>query len=72
MDSLEIWVEVSEAIFTDDIGRLRHLQRQAEFEMRETLGIQASVKLVEPNSIERSMGKSKRVIDRRDVYSQEA
>lgn len=68
MDDLEIWVEVSEDIFTDDIGRLRSLQQKAEFEMRETLGFQARIKLVEPHRIERSMGKSKRVIDRRDVY----
>jgi len=68
LDDLEIWVEVSEDIFSDDIGRLRDLQRQAEFEIREMLGISARVKLVEPHSIERSMGKSKRVIDRRDVY----
>ena len=69
MDDLEIWVEVSEDIFSDDIGRLRGLQRRAESEMREMLGIQARIKLVEPHRIERSMGKSKRVIDRRDVYS---
>ena len=68
MDDLEVWVEVSEDVFSDDIGRLKRLQEVAEYEMRETLGIQARVKLVEPNRIERSMGKAKRVIDRRDVY----
>ncbi len=68
MDDLEIWVEVSEEVFSDDIGRLKALQRQAEYEMREMLGIQARVKLVEPHRIERSMGKAQRVIDRREVY----
>jgi phenylacetate-CoA ligase len=68
LDDLEIWVEVSEDIFTDDIGKLKGLQARAEYEMRETLGIQARIKLVEPHSIERSTGKAKRVIDRRDVY----
>jgi len=68
MDDLEIWVEVSEDIFGDDIGRLTSLRDMAEREMRETLSVHARVKLVEPNSIERSTGKSKRVIDRRDVY----
>lgn len=68
LDDLEIWVEVSEEIFSDDIGRLKTLQQHAEYEMREMLGIQARVKLVEPHRIERSMGKAKRVIDRRDVY----
>ncbi len=70
MDDLEVWVEVSEDVFSDDIGRLKRLQDVAEFEMRETLGIQARVKLVEPHRIERSMGKAKRVIDRRDVYGE--
>ena len=69
MDTLEIWVEVSEEIFADDIGRLRGLQQKAEAEMYDTLGIQARVKLVEPHRIERSTGKAKRVIDRRHVYS---
>ena len=69
LDDLEIWVEVSEQIFSDSVTRLRGLQDRAEYEMRETLGIQARVKLVEPGSIERSMGKSQRVIDKRDVYA---
>ena len=68
MDDLEVQVEVSEDVFSDNIGRLRDLQRKAEFEIQETLGIRARVKLVEPHHIERSMGKSQRVIDRRDVY----
>ena len=59
---------LSEDIFTDDIGQLRGLQRQAEHEMADLLGIHARIKLVEPHSIERSMGKSRRVIDRREVY----
>jgi phenylacetate-CoA ligase len=68
MDSLEIWVEVSEGIFSDELGALAQLQHRAETEIEETLRISARVKLVEPHRIERSMGKAKRVIDRRDVY----
>ena len=68
MDSLEIWVEISEDLFTDDVGRLRQLQERAEHQMQEMLGISAKIKLVEPQRIERSMGKARRVIDRRDVY----
>ncbi len=69
LDDLEVWVEVPEALFTDDIGQLRKLQQKVEFEIRETLGVAARVKLVEPHRIERSMGKAKRVIDQRDVYA---
>jgi len=68
MDTLEIWVEVSENTFSDKLGVLADLQRRAESGIVETLGISARVKLVEPHRIERSMGKAKRVIDRRDVY----
>jgi phenylacetate-CoA ligase len=68
MDSLEIWVEVSEEVFVDDIGRMRRLQEQAEADIRDSLGIYAKIKLVEPHRIERSMGKSQRIVDRRQVY----
>ncbi|MHB1293904.1 MAG: phenylacetate--CoA ligase family protein [Anaerolineae bacterium] len=70
MDSLEIWVEVSEGIFSDELGALAGLQRRAEAEIHDALGISARVKLVEPHRIERSTGKAKRVIDRREVYGQ--
>ena len=38
MDDLEIWVEVSEDIFTDNIGRLKRLQDKAEYEMQRDAG----------------------------------
>ena len=68
LDDLEIWVEVSEEIFSDEIRRLEELERKVQAEIESVLGITARVKLVEPKTIERSEGKAKRVIDRRDVY----
>jgi len=68
MDTLEVWVEVSEEIFSDELGELADMQRRIEVELQETLAISARVKLVEPHRIERSMGKAKRVVDRRDLY----
>jgi phenylacetate-CoA ligase len=68
MDSLEIWVEVSEGIFSDELGALADLQNKAQAEIQEILGISSRVRLVEPNSIERSLGKARRVIDRRELY----
>ncbi len=67
LDDLEIWVEVSEEVFSDQIGRLEGLQRKVRAEIESVLGIMASVKLVEPRSIQRSEGKAKRVIDRREL-----
>jgi len=69
MDDLEVWVEVSEELFADEIRRLEALERKIGDELRHVLGISARVKLVEPKTIQRSEGKARRVIDRRDVYN---
>jgi phenylacetate-CoA ligase len=68
MDTLEIWVEVSEGVFSDELGALTNLQHRLESEIYETLRVSARVRLVEPHRIDRSVGKAKRVIDRRDLY----
>ena len=70
MDTLEVWVEVSPDVFSDKLGKLADLQAKAQAEIMETLGIASYVRLVEPNTIERSLGKARRVIDRRELYKQ--
>jgi phenylacetate-CoA ligase len=65
LDDLEILIEVEENIFTDEIKALRQLEAKVRKELAATLGIGATVRLVEPRTIERSEGKAKRVIDRR-------
>ena len=65
LDSLEIRVEVSDSLFSDEVRRLEDLQAKISREIHSTLGLNARVKLVEPKSIERSEGKAKRVIDKR-------
>ena len=67
LDDMEIWVEVSEEIFTDDMRGLERLTESVRNALESVLGIAARVKLVEPKSIQRSEGKAKRVIDRRDL-----
>lgn len=69
LDDLEIWVEVSERLFSDEVKKLEELEKIIRREILSTLGISAKVKLVEPKTIARSEGKAKRVIDRRDVYN---
>ncbi|HBF37977.1 MAG TPA: phenylacetate--CoA ligase [Firmicutes bacterium] len=69
MDDLEIWVEVSERLFSDQVRKLEEVEALIHREMQSTLGISARIKLVEPKTIARSEGKAKRIIDRRDVYS---
>jgi phenylacetate-CoA ligase len=67
MDELEIQVEVSEKVFSDEIRRLEDLRKRIAFEIYSTLGLTAKITLVEPKTIERSQGKAKRVIDKRTL-----
>lgn len=67
LDELEVWVEVSEHVFTDAVRGLEHLEGQIRREIEDVLGISVKVKLVEPKTIERSEGKAKRVLDRRQL-----
>ena len=68
LDQLEVQVEVDEKIFSDEIKRLETLEKKIQREIESTLGLVVKVKLVEPRTIERSMGKAVRVIDKRDLY----
>ena len=68
LDQLEVQVEVSEKIFSDEVKGLEMLRKRIQREIQSTLNIVVNVKLVEPRSIERSMGKAVRVIDNRDLY----
>ena len=67
LDTLEIHVEVSEEIFSDEIKKLEQIERRIKAEVESILGVVVDVKLVEPKSITRSEGKAKRVIDRRNL-----
>lgn len=65
LDTLEVQVEVRRDFFSDDIGSMLKLKKTLSDRLKSVLSIGAEVKLVEPNSIARSQGKSKRVIDNR-------
>lgn len=65
LDTLEVQVEVRRDFFSDDIGSMLKLKKTLSDRLKSVLSISAEVKLVEPNSIARSQGKSKRVIDKR-------
>ncbi len=68
LDVLEIWVEVGEDLFRPvDTRRLDELKEKIHTEMKMALGISTVVKLMGPKSIERSLGKSKRVVDKREL-----
>ena len=65
LDEIEIQVEVTPELFSDQIGALENLQKHLSHCVENTLGIRAQIRLVEPHTIQRSEGKAKRVTDRR-------
>jgi phenylacetate-CoA ligase len=65
LDTLELKVEVDEAFFQDKISQLENLRQKLQNNLESALGLGIKVTLVEPKIIERSEGKSKRVIDKR-------
>ncbi len=65
LDELQIWVEVDEKFFSDEIKKLETLEKKIQSEIESVLALRTRIKLVEPKSIERSMGKAKRLIDKR-------
>lgn len=67
LDTLEVWVEVSEGLFSDDTRVMRGFARRVESHLKNALNVRASVSLKEPNSLERSPGKARRILDRRTV-----
>jgi phenylacetate-CoA ligase len=65
LDTLELKVEVDEEFFLDKISQLESLRQKIQNNLENALGLGIKVTLVEPKIIERSEGKSKRVIDKR-------
>lgn len=71
LDDVELHVEVSIDQFSDETRGMEALRSKIEAVMKSKLGISVKVKLVEPMSIERSIGKAKRVIDKRNLYNKD-
>jgi phenylacetate-CoA ligase len=65
LDTLELKVEVDGEFFLDRISQLESLRQKICNTLENALGLGIKVTLVEPKMIERSEGKSKRVIDNR-------
>ncbi|MFW5753492.1 MAG: phenylacetate--CoA ligase family protein [Marinilabiliaceae bacterium] len=67
LDTLELHVEVEDRFYQDRISELQNLGRKIKNQIESTIGLTVNVKLVEPKTIERSEGKAKRVIDKREI-----
>ena len=64
-DTMELKVEVREDAYSDEINKMLALKKKLTSRLQSVLGLGVDVKLVEPRSIERSVGKAKRSEERR-------
>jgi phenylacetate-CoA ligase len=67
LDTLEIRVEMSENVFSDEVRVLQGLEKRITKDIKDYLGVTANVRLVEPKSLKRFEGKTQRVIDNREI-----
>ena len=67
LDTLEIMVEVDGKFFSDEIKGLEALSVKIGKAVQQMIGLNAKIKLVEPRTIERSMGKAVHVTDKRKL-----
>lgn len=64
-DTFDIQVEVKPEFYTDQINQLVKLRQRLTSRIQSVVGIQPNIRIVQPNTIERSTGKAKRAIDHR-------
>lgn len=67
LDTLEVQVEMTEEMFSDTVRNLEGVEHRIANALQSTLNVVAKIRLLEPNSIPRSEGKAKRVIDNRKL-----
>lgn len=67
MDGLEVQIEVAEELFSDTMKDMVAFTRRVGEQVASVVGLHAKVTLVEPGTIERTAGKARRVVDRRQI-----
>ncbi len=66
-DQIELHVEAKLEAYKDNMAAMVELNKKISHRLNSVLGISVKVKIVEPRSLERSVGKAKRVIDNRNL-----
>jgi phenylacetate-CoA ligase len=66
LDDLEVRLEIAEEVFSDIMADMVAFQRDVADRLQTVVGLRAKITLVEPGSIERSMGKTTHVLDLRE------
>jgi phenylacetate-CoA ligase len=67
LDELEIQVEASPELFSDEVRELVGITKKIEDHVHSEIGLRVNVTLVEPRTLPRSEGKAIRVIDKREL-----
>ena len=68
LDTLEIQVELDSKYYTDEIKQLEAISKKIGHVIQQALGINAKIKIVEPQTLVRSEGKAVHVQDNRKLY----
>ena len=66
LDNIEVDVEINEELFSDKVRSMEELQHRLTAAVEGLIGIRVRVKLVAPNTIQRSEGTARRVSDHRE------
>ena len=66
LDNIEVDVEINEELFSDKVRSMEALHHRLTSAIEGLIGLRVRVKLVAPNTIQRSEGKARRVIDHRE------
>lgn len=67
LDTLEVQLELNKAFNSDEIKVIEQINKKATAAIQQAIGLAVKVKLVEPDSLQRSMGKAVHVIDNRKL-----
>jgi phenylacetate-CoA ligase len=67
LDEMEIQVEVSPEVFSDKVRAVEELRQNLAMAVERVLGLRARIQLVGPRTLQRSAGKAKRLIDKREL-----
>jgi phenylacetate-CoA ligase len=67
LDTLEIQVEIDQKYYTDEVRAIEALTKKIAHIIQQALGVNAKIKIVEPQTLIRSEGKAVHVIDKRKL-----
>ena len=67
LDTLEVQLEMRDDMFTDNIKDVEAYKKKLKTAIDSAIGVGVTIKLLEPKSLARSMGKATRCIDNRKI-----